>query len=63
MSKYFVTATIQYLAIGTGAAFAQTQSPATQPSDVFRHRLDPLRAINLSGSHRPMTQGVKIRSG
>ena len=32
MSKYFVTATILYLAIGTGAAFAQTQSPATQPS-------------------------------
>ena len=35
MSKYFVTATILYLAIGTGAAFAQTQSPATQPSSTL----------------------------
>ena len=63
MSKYFVTATILYLAIGTGAAFAQTQSSATQPSSTLEISKSDKRAVSKACSDQANAKNLhgKVR--
>ena len=61
--QMFVTATILYLAIGTGAAFAQTQSPATQPSSTLEISKSDKRAVSKACSYQANAKSLhgKVR--